>query len=449
MESLFWNTFRTFARQSLSIAVQLAITVILARALGPEGNGQYAIATLLPLLLVNLVNLGVPSANVYFVARKAVALTKAWITNIQLSVLLSLLGVAIGGIMINSFSNTFFSGVPYSLLWLGIAFFPLSLLSTLLTSLLQAKQDFSAYNITLILPSVINLLGVIALVWWLNLGPGAAVASWGIGQLFGALAAIACIMPYLRPRQPAAQQEDGCYFAGNYTYDCLCYGVKAYASNVIMFLNYRIDIFLVNMFLGSAPVGIYVVAVQIAEKLWLLSQAVSTVLLPRLSELEGQEDVRRQLTPLVARWVTYCGVIFALLMAIVVKSTVNLVFGTEYSGAAVALLYLLPGIVTFNCARVLANDLAARGRPDLNIWTSAITLVTNVVANLLFIPRYGVLGAAIATTLAYGVTTGATLVFYARVSNNPWWLPLVPKGEDRRILGHFAALIKNTAAKVN
>jgi len=81
-------------------------------------------------------------------------------------------------------------------------------------------------------------------------------------------------------------------------------------------------------------------------------------------------------------------------------------------------------MVVFNLSRVLANDIAARGRPELNIWTAIITFIVNIVGNVLLIPEYGIKGAAIATTLSYIATTIACIIFYAKLSLNPWWSPL-------------------------
>ncbi|WP_269851929.1 oligosaccharide flippase family protein [Methanosarcina horonobensis] len=52
----------------------------------------------------------------------------------------------------------------------------------------------------------------------------------------------------------------------NYTKECLGYGWKAHLSNILAFVNYRADLFLVNFFLTPAATGIYLIAVQIAEK---------------------------------------------------------------------------------------------------------------------------------------------------------------------------------------
>jgi O-antigen/teichoic acid export membrane protein len=158
-----------------------------------------------------------------------------------------------------------------------------------------------------------------------------------------------------------------------------------------------------------------------AEQLWLISSSAAVVLLPRLAGLHSAEETRRQLTPIIARWVTLAGLGMAITLALISDWIVPLAFGPEYAQSATVLLWLLPGIVVYTCVMVLSPDLQARGRPDLNAWSAAASLALNVVGNLLLIPPYGVIGAALASTLAYLVTGLLTILFYTRLSRNRAW----------------------------
>ncbi len=414
----------TLGRQLIAILCQLGLVLLLARLLGSEGNGQFTVALLLPMLLTSLLNLGIPSANVYFLGRSGVSIADAMVSNLKLWGVLTAIGLIAGVIGVAQFSETLFPGVPEKLLWGAVAIFPVSLFYALLISLLQGKQDFRAYNLVMIIPSVASLLLAVAFVWGMGLGVGAALLSWGLGQLVGVIVLVGFLVSLRRGNVRESYDSTG------YVKRCLNYGWRSHLSNVITFLNYRADIFLVNMLINPAGAGIYIVSVRIAEGLWLLSQAVSTILLPKLSSMHANEELRRKITPICARWVTYVGLLFSVALAVTASSLIDLLFGVQYSEAALVLLWLLPGTVVFNTARVLANDIAARGRPELNIWSAAITLVVNVVGNILLIPEYGLKGAAIATTLSYMVTTVASLAFYSHLSSNPWWSPLVLEKND-------------------
>jgi len=433
LRHFFVQVSLTFVRQAFSVVCQLVFVILLARVLGPEGNGQYTVAVSLSMLVVNLLSFGVPAANVFFIGKGSVSARTVFMANLKIWGVLILIGALVSTVLVGGFSTNLFKGIPPRLLWLSLAFFPLTLMYTLLASILQGRQDFTRYNATLILPAVVSLAAAVVFVYLMGLGVTGGLLSWGLGQCAGLVSALVSVRPHIRDEIGREVKNV------SYIRPCLNYGWKAHASNVISFLNYRLDLFLVNLFVGPTGSGIYSVAIQITERLWLLSQAVSTVLLPRLSELHTDETARMQLTPLVARWVTYIGFFCAVLLAIFVRPLVHLLFGPSYEKVAVALFFLLPGVVTFSCARVLANDIAARGRPEINIWTAGIALTVSLVCNILLIPRYGINGASLAVTIAFSLSTIVTMSFYSHLSGNNWLRPIMIEDIDRRLFSKLMA----------
>ena len=203
------------------------------------------------------------------------------------------------------------------------------------------------------------------------------------------------------------------------------------------FLNYRVDMFLLNLVAGPVPTGLYVIATGMAERIWMLSGSVSTVILPRLSEMHTDEEARLELTPLLARWVFLFTCIGALAMAAIAKLWVWGLYGEVFLSAVLAFYWLLPGVVLTAFARILANDISARGRPELNMYSSIVVVVINVMLNLWLIPTWGIVGAAIATTIAYSGNAVIKTAQYLLLSGNPWWKPFVFTSEDRAIARGF------------
>ena len=79
----------------------------------------------------------------------------------------------------------------------------------------------------------------------------------------------------------------------------------------------------------------------------------------------------------------------------------------------------ITGIVLFSAARVVTNDIAARGRPLVNSLIAAISVACNIALNVVLIPRYGIDGAAWASTGSYSLLFLATAVIYRRVTGVP------------------------------
>ncbi len=92
-------------------------------------------------------------------------------------------------------------------------------------------------------------------------------------------------------------------------------------------------------------------------------------------------------------------------------------FGEEFAGSVIALRWLLPGIV-FSCAyKLLAVVLTQRGLLRFNLYGALIAAITTVVLDLLLIPRIGITGAAMASSIAYlAILTVTCLVLRFRLN---------------------------------
>jgi O-antigen/teichoic acid export membrane protein len=290
-----------------------------------------------------------------------------------------------------------------------------------LNTILQGLEDFKAFNLTVLLPPYINLVGVVIALYFLKTGVVGAMLAYISGQLTGLLLVLILLR---RKKSSAALAENRFSFFG-YARRALAYGWKAHLSNILSFVNYRADIFLVNFFLTPAATGIYVVAVYIAERLWMLSQAASTVLLPRLSAMHQNPKARLALTNKGALTVAGLTAFASIVMSIGLYWLIAPVFGDEYTGALAAFFWLLPGIIAGAGARVQSNCIAASGRPEWNMYVAVGIVSINVMGNILLIPRYGIVGAACATSLAY-CFNAAIKFFLVKVASvdNPELPPL-------------------------
>ncbi|MCK9549671.1 oligosaccharide flippase family protein [Aquamicrobium sp.] len=412
--SFLRNVAGTLFRQLASGLLNLLTVILVARILGPAGNGSYAVALLLPTLLATFLNFGVSSANVYYLASRNVDLKTASFVTLWLSIIFSVFGLVIGTISIN-FSDQIFPGIDKSVLFLSLASFPFLLFLQAAGGLLQGTQDFRAFNLTLIVPSLVTLLTTGSLAALGRLDLHSVVGCYLSGQVLGVIAAVIPIVTGRKWRQTAPACEKRLYLSRVFSY-----GLKAYASNVVTFFNYRADLFLVNFFLGPFAAGLYVVAMQFAEKLWLLSQAVSTVFLPKIAELSGNEGERQRLTPLVSRWTLLLTLFAAICLGLIFDVVVRLLIGNEFSGATLVLLLLLPGVVAWAPARVLANDMAGRGRPDINLYIACVIMGVNLAGNLILIPLLGLMGAALSTLIAYCLMLVMTVRSFVRLSGVGW-----------------------------
>ncbi|HDQ13226.1 MAG TPA: flippase [Sediminispirochaeta sp.] len=411
----------TAGAQFISLILGLGTSVILARVLGAEGRGIYALAALLPSLIVTFGNLGIGPATVYYVARGEFRRQEILGNNVLLSAGIGGIGILAGLVGVLFFRETIFPGVAPGYLLLALLLVPVEVFFSYIRYVLLGAQRIKEFNYVQITHTVL-FLGFIALAL---LGLRAGVA----GDIVAAL--LSWLVVDLLVFRLALRVSGGIDLKPNRTYikRALTYGLQTHLANILGFLNYRVDTFLVNWFLGPAAVGFYAVGVGLVEKLWMISQAASTVLFPRVAA-ENEEERRKKFTPLVARtvlWITALGV---LALALLSRWIVLLLYSEAFLPAVGALQALLVGIVALSASRVLANDIAGRGQPMLNTCRGLITVGVNIALNLLWIPRYGIVGAAWASTVSYTLSLFTALFFYCRLSGNRWTVVVFPQRGD-------------------
>jgi len=396
--SLRRNASMTLVRQLLTALVQLITIICIARYLGPEGNGLYAMVILLPSMLTTFLNLGIGPATVFFVSRGAISATQAIRENFILACIIATFGVVIALPILLLWGEKIFTGVLLNLLIIGLLSFPFSLLKSFWMTVLQGKEDFKSYNAAVLFPPVAVLV-LTGFMLYIDAGVMGVLIAYLIGQVIG----LWIVWFYMKKLaiKGVEQSSDVVADITDYKRRLISYGWKAHLGNIMAFINYRADIFLVNFLLSPAATGVYVIAVQISERLWMLSQAISTVLFPRLSSMQDDPIKRYKLTIKAGFVVGGITFIAAGILAFLLYFLIVPVFGEAYIDSLEPFYWLLPGVVVTAISRVYANCIAAVGKPEWNLYTAILVVVVNILGNWLLIPIYGISGAAMATTAAY------------------------------------------------
>ncbi|WP_049912871.1 oligosaccharide flippase family protein [Natrialba hulunbeirensis] len=167
---------------------------------------------------------------------------------------------------------------------------------------------------------------------------------------------------------------------------------------------YHIDIVMLQQFRESADVGNYRAALTLAEFLWFVPLALQTVYVHSTSELWSQNR-HRKITELASRTTRYTlllTVIMAVGLAALADIAVPIYFGEEAVPAIEPLLLLLPGALGFALARPVLAISQGNGTLRYPVAATGVAALINVILNGLLIPRYGMHGAAVATSVGYG-----------------------------------------------
>ena len=403
-------------------ALAFGVAVLVARALGPEGRGVYALFLLSASITQAVLSLGMGVAAIYELGKRAATLSRV-VANSQH---VALAAAVVSGLLVllawPVLGDTLLDhDAPF---WVFAFAVPLFVNYAVLTAVLQGASRFVAMNAVVIAQPLV-LLGLVAGGMAIgDVDTTAALVFWSIATLAATLLALALLgRPALRPAEllrvdwPSLRRQ-------------LTFGAKGQLGNLAQLLNYRLDQYIVLLFVSTAGVGIYAVSVTISQSVWFIPNAVAAVLLPRLTATDEADAART--TPLVCRNTLLVSALAALGLGAVSPWLVEGFFGAAFASSLRPLIWLLPGTVALAGSKILTSYIFSQGRPLTNSLITVAALVVTLAADFLLIPPFGVTGAAIASSLAYGAHFALTLAAYRRLSGGSIWEAVVVRGDDLR-----------------
>jgi O-antigen/teichoic acid export membrane protein len=379
----------TFGSKVAILVLNVVGTIIVARALGPSGRGEVAVAFSFTLLLIQFGSLGLQSANAYFAAREP-----AHISRILANTLWTVLGVGLLLILAGLGLYAVFPGLLRGLDALEIAVvlvgIPAALSNQLFQSILLAEGRMVAYNG---IELAMNVAMVVALaVGLLALGFGVlgAIAILVSANLTASLAFLAL----LRHHRPRLRSLDVRLLGS-----MLRYGTRIYLAALLAYLVGRVNLLLVNSYLGSAAAGQFSIAVALAEGLHLLPTVVALNLFPRIASGDASAD-----TGAVFRSLTLVYGLLCILTIPLAGSAIELLYGQDFSQAVTIYYWLLPGIFAYGMVSVLSYHFAGRGFPleALLIWFVGVAVNLAIVFPLMS-QHASVNTAAFAASVSYSL----------------------------------------------
>ena len=399
------NVFETYATRVILLGVTLLTTIVVARFLGPEGRGLYAVAAALGSLGVQFGNAGLHTANVYYAARQPEHLP--YLVGNTL-----LIGLG-GGTVLAAAAAVVVWLVPGlislhgAILVLGLMWIPLGITYLLIQDLLLGVHQVRAYNLLeavnkslpLILMAVLVLTRLVSVANFFatTVLVIAGCGLWGLVRLRSA----GSIRPSISVPLLATSFH---------------YALRTYLVTLFAFFVFRADLFMVQHMLGAADAGLYSIASSMADSVWLLAVVVGTILLPKLS---SERDLKTKLH-LTQR--ALAGIVVSLLPLLLAGSllsgpVIRILFGPAFMPSRMPFILLMPGMLFLGIETVAMQFLNSVGCPVSVVWVMASCAALNFTANLWAIPRYGISGASVVSSLTYFLAAAFVLLLVWRIGS--------------------------------
>ncbi len=388
----------TVATRFAAVALGATSGVVLARALGPDGRGEYAVAVAVASTTASLAHLSIEQANVYLWHRgeqKRELASNAMV----LAATVGTAAAVIAGIV----AWNVLDGVDEVALLVVLAAVPMNLAALYFNNLTVLDDRIGRVNLGTLVAGGVQTVGVVALAALGDLDVGEAAVLWALAAALPILVVARGFGARLR------------HVSGRLARKALRTGLQYHLGMAALFLLWRVDIFLLNGLSTQAQVGLYAVAVSVGELLYVVTNATAEVVLP--GQVGGTDRAAADFTARVFRVNTVLAMVVALGVVALAPLVVPAVFGSDFGESVGPLAALMPGVAALGIIRPVTAFIVRLDRPLVVsglVWTA---FTVNVVLNLLLIPSLDAVGAALASSIAYAFLAGAYLRWFMRAGS--------------------------------
>lgn len=192
----------------------------------------------------------------------------------------------------------------------------------------------------------------------------------------------------------------------------LRFGLPMVPAVMFAWIIHSSDRYMIGYFMGSAPVGIYAAAYNIGFVIHMFLNPIGIVLFPTLSKLWDEKKIVKFKTYLIYSLKYYLMIaipsIFGL--SVLADELLSILSTPEFSSGAILVPFITSGVVLYGVYSIFHYVLTSAKRTDLIAISLGISSVINITLNILFIPKLGLSGAAIATLITYSFT-GVVVLF--------------------------------------
>ena len=308
----------------------------------------------------------------------------------------------------------------------------ISILSSLLAtniSLFVGTQNIRLFNLYTVLQQLVHVIFLVVFIYFLNV----------IDVSVYFFAQIVCLfflfgISFFQIMKKCAVSEFK--FSKSVFKDMFEYGWKNQLSTFIQFLNYRLSFYFLEYYDGLAAVGIFSIGITFSEAIWTITRSIAVVLYSDVINSKSKEESILKVKSSLKLSFTVM-VLFVLGILIIPANLYVKIFGHEFANTKSIMLILSPGIFAIAVSDMIGYYFS--GIKELKILNikSLVGLLITIIFSLLLIPRWGIFGACIVTSVSYCLS--AFILFLKFYRSTDLYLKdyMISRGEINSFLQMF------------
>ena len=374
------NIVQTFISRFLILILNFGLVIYSTNMWGSDGKGIISIVIANITIISFITNIFSGSSVTYFASKQKT----------EQIVLYGYLWSVLVGVLV-PLALSLFQDSDYTFYLVG-----LSVLSAFLTTninLFVGQRNIKMFNLYTILQQALHVIFLAILIYGFNY---LSVTTYFVAQMW-CLGVLFLVSSYQVLKKC---QLSKIRFSGKIQKLIFSYGWKTQLSAFIQFLNYRLSFYFLEFYKGIASVGIFSIGVAFSEAIWTVSRSLSVILYSDVvnSNNENEILIKAKTSLKISFLITLGFIIFVVLLP---SQVYTLIFGKDFSQTKKIILLLSPGILSIAVSNIIGFYFAGINKLRILNVKSIIGLIFTLIASVFVIPKWGIVGACIVTSISY------------------------------------------------
>ncbi len=376
---------------SVSIACLFLEMIIAVRWISDSAYGLYVLLIAVTNFLVMFVDFGCKTAVTQHLSRSAARNRSEIIASVLAFRILAIMVLTVIVLSAEKVLRLFdSSGTLAAYLYYIPLMTLVASLDELFMSMLQGIENFKSISAAAILRGVLRVaLSALFLVGF-DFGV--------IGLIYSFIISFALSALYQYTRLPPSKPFQ---FSSSVLKSIVTFAFPLHLGRFLWFLIGRVNVFCLGALAGPASVASFSVAERIPVALQRLCESFTSVYFPRMTRLlsEGSHETAELLSQRSMRILSFGLAFLAILGIVFGKPLITLLFTDGYSHSYLPFTVLMISLHMEILVQIMGYTLTSAGYPVRSLLENSVRAFSIVSLNLLLIPRFGVLGAALATLI--------------------------------------------------
>ena len=413
------NIKLVFSTNVLMLCCGVVTSLLSAWALGPEGRGNLMVVLMWPAIFSMATEIGLPQAYRFWTAKRPECVSALFSNAVIFTLVIGFVTLGLAELLIPHLIGER-SPEVLRLARIYLLVIPILMLTDLARGLLEGARRFT-------------WVGVLRLIFF-GFQCGTYIVLWFAGRLSVANAAytligsavtsllvsLIAVWYELRPRWRPELSE---------LRTTLRYGVRDYPGVVTEFVSWRLDLIMLVGMASSSAVGLYAVALRLADITSTLASSVGDALMPEVAASKRADEATNVVTRSL-RLTLLCHLLILAPLWIAAPFILRFAYGNGFVPVTNVLRLLMLASVIWSAGAIIISGLNGLGHPGLSASARIAAALVMVVTLLSWLPGRGIQGAALASLTGYSIMFLVALFWLLRRRQISLWECFRPRWDD-------------------